>query len=88
MKKLYIRNQSEEMTLKELFEQFLVAKQCINVSPYTLRFYEGCNQKVQMLLLTAKARPQGVRRLFTRDLISKEYLNLTSPIDRRVSNPI
>jgi hypothetical protein len=31
---------------------------------------------------------QGVRRLFTRDLISKEYLNLTSPIDRRVSNPI
>ena len=38
MKKLYIRNQSEEMTLKELFEQFLVAKQCINVSPYTLRF--------------------------------------------------
>lgn len=42
MKKLYIRNQSEEMTLKELFEQFLVAKQCINVSPYTLRFYEGC----------------------------------------------
>ena len=36
MKKLYIRNQSEEMTLKELFEQFLVAKQCINVSPYDL----------------------------------------------------
>ena len=29
MKKLYIRNQSEEMTLKELFEQFLVAKQCM-----------------------------------------------------------
>jgi hypothetical protein len=28
MKKLYIRNQSEEMTLKELFAQFLVAKQC------------------------------------------------------------
>lgn len=42
MKKLYIKNQSEEMMLKELFEQFLVAKQCINVSPYTLRFYEGC----------------------------------------------
>ena len=42
MKKLYIRNPSEEMTLKELFEEFLIAKQCVNVSPYTLRFYEGC----------------------------------------------
>ena len=30
------------MTLKELFEEFLIAKQCVNVSPYTLRFYEGC----------------------------------------------
>ena len=42
MKKLYIRNPSEEMTLKELFEEFLIAKQCMNVSPFTIRFYEGC----------------------------------------------
>lgn len=42
MKKLSIRNPSGEMTLKELFEEFLIAKQCINVSPYTLRYYEGC----------------------------------------------
>lgn len=46
MKKLFIRSQSEEMTLKELFEEFLIAKQCINVSPYTLRFYEGCYSRV------------------------------------------
>lgn len=42
MKKLFIRSQSEEMTLKELFEEFLIAKQCVNVSPFTIRFYEGC----------------------------------------------
>ena len=42
MKKLYIRNPSAGMTLKDLFEEFLIAKQCTNVSPYTLLYYKGC----------------------------------------------
>lgn len=42
MKKMFAGNWSEGITLKELFEQFLVAKQCVNVSPYTLEYYRGC----------------------------------------------
>jgi hypothetical protein len=40
--KMFAGNWSEGITLKELFEQFLVAKQCVNVSPYTLEYYRGC----------------------------------------------
>lgn len=42
MKKLYVRNVSEELTLKMLFDEFLIAKKCINVSPYTISYYERC----------------------------------------------
>ena len=42
MKKLYVRNDSQEMTIKILFEEFLIAKKCINVSPYTISYYERC----------------------------------------------
>ena len=30
-----LRNDSQETTIKILFEEFLIAKKCINVSPYT-----------------------------------------------------
>lgn len=42
MKKLYVRNGDEELTLKGLFDEFIIAKKCINVSPYTISFYERC----------------------------------------------
>lgn len=42
MKKLYIQNGREELTLNDLFEEFLIAKKCLNVSPYTISYYERC----------------------------------------------
>ncbi len=42
MKKLYVRDWSEETTLKVLFDEFLIAKQCLNVSSYTISFYQRC----------------------------------------------
>lgn len=42
MKKLYVRNGDEEITLIGLFEEFIIAKKCLNVSPYTISYYERC----------------------------------------------
>jgi len=42
MKKLYVRNGSEEVTLQMLYDEFIIAKKCINVSPYTITYYERC----------------------------------------------
>lgn len=42
MKKLYVRNGSEEVTLQILYDEFIIAKKCINVSPYTITYYERC----------------------------------------------
>lgn len=42
MKKLYVQNGREELTLNDLFEEFLIAKKCLNVSPYTISYYERC----------------------------------------------
>lgn len=42
MKKLYIQNGGEEINLKGLFDEFIIAKKCINVSPYTISYYERC----------------------------------------------
>ena len=42
MKNLSVKNWADGITLKDLFDEFLIAKQCTNVSPYTLRFYMDC----------------------------------------------
>lgn len=42
MKKLYVRNIGEDLTLKGVYEEFIIAKKCINVSPYTIYYYERC----------------------------------------------
>lgn len=42
MKKLYVRNGAEELTLNGLFEEFILSKKCLNVSSYTISFYERC----------------------------------------------
>lgn len=42
MKKLYVRNIGEDLTLKGVYEEFIIAKKCINVSPYTISYYERC----------------------------------------------
>ena len=42
MKNLSVKNWADGITLIDLFDEFLIAKQCTNVSPYTLRFYKDC----------------------------------------------
>lgn len=42
MEKLYVRDGAEELTLNGLFDEFILSKKCLNVSPYTISFYERC----------------------------------------------
>lgn len=46
MKKLYVRNAGEDVTLKTLYDEFIVAKKCINVSSYTISYYERCFKSI------------------------------------------
>lgn len=42
MEKLYVRDGAEELTLNGLFDEFILSKKCLNVSSYTISFYERC----------------------------------------------
>ena len=42
MERLFVNRDSKDLTISEVFEMFIRAKQCANLSQYTITYYKGC----------------------------------------------